>query len=86
MIFTPPVVYEFEIRVETLLLIGDADRTAPDSNRAPPDVAARLGNYPELARRAAQAIPMPGSSNFPNLTMQPRSKHRRPFIRRCQAE
>lgn len=72
MIFTQPVVYEFErIRVKTLLLIGDADRTAPGSNRAPPDVAARLGNYPVLARRAARRFPMPGSSNFPNLAMRP---------------
>jgi pimeloyl-ACP methyl ester carboxylesterase len=36
MIFTQPVLYEFEqIRVKTLLLIGHADRTAPGSNRAP---------------------------------------------------
>src|SRR6185437_13258475 len=58
MIFTQPVLYEFEqIRVKTLLLIGHADRTAPGSNRASPDVAARLGNYPELARRAVRMIP-----------------------------
>src|SRR5262245_55040813 len=57
MIFTQPVMYEFEhIRVKTLLLIGDADRTAPGSNRAPPDVAARLGNYPALARPAVPTI------------------------------
>jgi hypothetical protein len=36
MIFTQPVLYEFErIRVKTLLLIGDADRTAHGANRAP---------------------------------------------------
>src|SRR5262245_510138 len=52
MIFTQPVLYEFDrIRVKTLLLIGDADRTAPGY------VAARLGNYPELARRAVRIIP-----------------------------
>jgi pimeloyl-ACP methyl ester carboxylesterase len=72
MIFTQPVVYEFErIRVKTFLLIGDADRTAPGSNRAPPDVAARLGNYPELARRAAQAIPNARLIEFPKLGHAP---------------
>jgi len=72
MIFTQPVVYEFErIRVKTLLLIGDADRTAPGSNRAPPDVAARLGNYPVLARRAAQAIPNARLIEFPELGHAP---------------
>jgi pimeloyl-ACP methyl ester carboxylesterase len=72
MIFTQPVVYEFEhIRVKTFLLIGDADRTAPGANRAPPDVAARLGNYPELARRAAQAIPDARLIEFPKLGHAP---------------
>jgi pimeloyl-ACP methyl ester carboxylesterase len=72
MIFTQPVMYEFEhIRVKTFLLIGDADRTAPGSNRAPPEVAVRLGNYPELARRAAQAIPNARLIEFPELGHAP---------------
>jgi pimeloyl-ACP methyl ester carboxylesterase len=72
MIFTQPVVYEFErIRVRTLLLIGDADRTAPDSDRAAPDVAARLGNYPELARRAIRMIPDARLIEFPELGHAP---------------
>jgi pimeloyl-ACP methyl ester carboxylesterase len=72
MIFTQPVLYEFgQIRVKTLLLIGDADRTAPGSNRAPPDVAARLGNYPELARRAVKMIPTARLIEFPGLGHAP---------------
>jgi len=72
MIFTQPVVYEFErIRAKTLLLIGDADHTAPGANRAPPDVAARLGNYPELARHAVQAIPNARLIEFPELGHAP---------------
>jgi pimeloyl-ACP methyl ester carboxylesterase len=57
-IFTQPVVHELErIKPPTLLLIGQLDRTAPGANRAPPDLAKRLGNYPELGRAAARRIP-----------------------------
>lgn len=58
MIFTQPVVHEFgRISVPTVLFIGQTDTTAPGANRAPPAIAQRLGNYPELGRRAAKAIP-----------------------------
>lgn len=58
MLFSQPVVYELNrIAAPTLLLIGGRDRTAPGSNRAPEKLAAQLGNYPMLARRAAVAIP-----------------------------
>jgi pimeloyl-ACP methyl ester carboxylesterase len=58
MVFTQPVVYEFpRIAVPTLLIIGQRDRTAIGSSWAPKDVAARLGDYPTLGRRAAAAIP-----------------------------
>jgi pimeloyl-ACP methyl ester carboxylesterase len=53
------------------LLIGALDRTAPGSNRAPPDVAARPGNYPELARRAAQTIPDAKLIEFADLGHSP---------------
>ncbi|MGQ4273165.1 alpha/beta fold hydrolase [Terrihabitans sp. B22-R8] len=58
MIFTQPVVHEFErIQAPTLVMIGGKDRTAPGANRAPKDVQDRLGNYPELGARTAKAIP-----------------------------
>jgi pimeloyl-ACP methyl ester carboxylesterase len=58
MIFTQPVVYEFpRIRVSTLLIIGQRDRTAIGRAWAPKDVASTLGNYPVLGRKAAAAIP-----------------------------
>jgi len=58
MIFTQPVVDELErIRVPTLLMIGDKDHAMPFGDSAPPQVAAQLGNYPELGRRAAKRIP-----------------------------
>jgi len=57
MIFNQPVVYEFpRIRVPTTLLIGQRDRTAIGRDRAPPELAERLGDYPELGKRAARLI------------------------------
>lgn len=58
MIFTQPVIYEFpQIKVPTVLIIGQRDRTALGRDIAPPAVAATLGNYPVLGKQAAQAIP-----------------------------
>lgn len=58
MIFTQPVVYEFPLlKVPTLLIIGQRDRTAFGRAWAPKDVAAALGDYPALGKRAAAAIP-----------------------------
>jgi pimeloyl-ACP methyl ester carboxylesterase len=72
MIHTQPVVHELRnLRAKTLLLIGDLDRAAPGANRAPPQVATRLGNYPELARRAARTIPEAELVEFPGLGHAP---------------
>ena len=58
MIFTQPVVYEFDrLKPPTLLIIGQRDRTAIGKDRVPKDVAAQLGNYPALGKAAAQRIP-----------------------------
>lgn len=57
MIFTQPVLYEFDLlKVPTLLIIGQRDRTALGKANAPAEVAQRLGNYPELGKRTAKAI------------------------------
>lgn len=72
MIFTQPVVHEFgSLRVPTVLMIGGMDRTAPGAARAAPEVAKRLGNYPELGRRAARAIPGAVLVEFPDLGHSP---------------
>jgi len=72
MIFTQPVLYEFgQVRVPTVLMIGGLDRTAPGAARAAPEVAARLGRYPELGRRAVQAIPGARLIEFPDLGHSP---------------
>jgi pimeloyl-ACP methyl ester carboxylesterase len=72
MIYTQPVIYELGlIKSKTLLMIGGKDRTAPGANRAPAEIAARLGNYPELGRRAARAIPDATLVEFPELGHSP---------------
>ena len=58
MIFTQPVVHEFgALRVPVLLIIGQRDRTAIGKAGAPPEVRAKLGNYPALGRSAQKTIP-----------------------------
>jgi len=72
MLFTQPVIHEFgQLKMPTLLLIGGKDRTAPGANRAPEQVAQRLGNYPELGRKAEQAIPGATLVSFPEQGHSP---------------
>lgn len=58
MIFTQPVIHELDrLRVPTALIVGERDATAIGRDRAPPEIAAGLGDYPALARRAVSRIP-----------------------------
>ena len=51
MIFSQPVVYELSrLRVPTVLMIGDKDRTAIGKDLVSPDVRKALGDYPYLAK------------------------------------
>jgi pimeloyl-ACP methyl ester carboxylesterase len=57
MILSQPVAHEFDqIVVPTVLMIGQKDTTAIGKDRAPPELAKQLGNYPELGRTAHQRI------------------------------
>jgi pimeloyl-ACP methyl ester carboxylesterase len=57
MIFTQPVVYEFEnLTMPVLLIIGQRDRTALGKGKAPKDVQEKLGNYPILGRKTKKKI------------------------------
>lgn len=58
MIFTQPVIYEFQhIKVPTLLIIGTRDRTAiGKDNVKDPDVAAKMGQYQILGKETQQKI------------------------------
>ncbi len=58
MIFTQPVLYELgRLAMPTVLLVGSLDRADPFLDTAPQQAAGRLGDYPELARRAVERIP-----------------------------
>jgi pimeloyl-ACP methyl ester carboxylesterase len=57
MIFTQPVLYEFEnIKAPTLLIIGQRDRTALGKANAPKEIQETLGNYPALGKMTAKKI------------------------------
>lgn len=58
MAYEQPVVYELpRIRAKTLIVGGDADRSAIGRNRVAPDVRDTLGRFTELIPAAARAIP-----------------------------
>ena len=72
MIYTQPVIYEFEhIQVPTLLLIGDKDITALGKQKASPEVAKTMGNYPEISKRAIARIPNGKLTLIPNVGHSP---------------
>lgn len=72
MIFTQPVVYEFDrLQVPTLLLIGERDNTAIGKDAAPPALRDQLGDYPRISREAAARIPEATLKAFPDLGHSP---------------
>jgi pimeloyl-ACP methyl ester carboxylesterase len=57
MVLSQPVIYEIDqITVPTVLMIGQKDTTAIGKDRAPPELAKALGNYPDLGRKAHERI------------------------------
>jgi pimeloyl-ACP methyl ester carboxylesterase len=72
MIYTQPVVHEFErLRVPTVLVVGGKDRTAPGAARAPADLAATLGRYDQLGPEIARCIPDTKLVEFSDLGHAP---------------
>jgi pimeloyl-ACP methyl ester carboxylesterase len=74
MIYRQPVRYEYPLlKMPLLLIVGEQDRTTPLRAYAPPDVAAKMGNYPVMARQACaeaancRVIVMPGLGHVPHL-------------------
>jgi pimeloyl-ACP methyl ester carboxylesterase len=58
MIYTQPVMYEFpQIRVPTVLIIGQRDKTVIGKEGTPPEIAEKLGDYATLGKEAAARIP-----------------------------
>jgi pimeloyl-ACP methyl ester carboxylesterase len=57
MAYEQPVLYELPlIKTPTLLIAGEKDRVAIGRTRVTPEVRATLGLYPELTKKAAQAM------------------------------
>jgi pimeloyl-ACP methyl ester carboxylesterase len=58
MIYEQPVSHEFALlKPPTLLVLGQSDRTAIGKERVSKEVAATMGNYPELGKKVAALIP-----------------------------
>jgi pimeloyl-ACP methyl ester carboxylesterase len=74
MIWQQPVVQDFPLlTVPVTLIIGQEDRTALGKDLVSAEQAAKMGNYPQLGRAAAAAIPgaelieLPGVGHLPHL-------------------
>ncbi|WP_144154191.1 alpha/beta fold hydrolase [Paraburkholderia sp. BCC1885] len=80
MIYTQPVVYELgQLQMPTLLMIGQKDTTAIGKDAAPPEVRAKLGDYPQLGKAAAQAIPHATLVEFADLGHAPQMQDPQAF-------
>jgi len=72
MIYTQPVLYEFDrVQAPTLLMIGQQDNTAIGKDAAPADLKKKLGDYPRLGRKAARRFPNAKLVEFPELGHAP---------------
>ncbi|ACU58341.1 alpha/beta fold hydrolase [Chitinophaga pinensis] len=78
MIFTQPVFYEFEnIKVPTLLIIGQRDRTALGKANVSEEVKKTMGNYPVLGQEISKRIPnaklapIEGVGHLPHIEAYP---------------
>jgi len=68
MIYEQPVCHEFtHIKVKTLLVIGQADRTVVGKARVKKELLAKVGQYSELGRKTAQSIPGAKLVEIPNV-------------------
>lgn len=72
MVYTQPVVYEFsELKMPTLLLIGEQDNTAIGKDAAPEAMRSKLGDYKTLGPATAKRIPDATLVTFPDLGHSP---------------
>ena len=82
MVLSQPVIHEIDqITVPTVLMIGQKDTTAIGRDRAPPELAKTLGNYPELGRRVHERIKGSELVAFPELGHSPQVQDPRAFNR-----
>lgn len=75
MVMTQPVLYEFpDVKAPTLLIIGERDRTAIGKNLVSKEVAATMGQYQELGKAAAAAIPGARLVTLPGIGHAPQAE------------
>jgi len=68
MIYEQPVCYEFpNIKVKTLLVIGQSDRTVVGKARVKKEMLPKVGQYPELGKKTAKLIPHSLLVEIPNV-------------------
>lgn len=74
MVFTQPVVYEFQnLKMPVLLLLGTRDRTAVGKAWADPTIKDQLGRYDRLGKEVIKIIPhgtlveLPGIGHMPQV-------------------
>jgi pimeloyl-ACP methyl ester carboxylesterase len=80
MIYQQPVRHEFPLlRVPTLLVIGQSDRTVVGKDRAPKEIADKLGDYPALGKAAQKDIPNSRLLELPNVGHIPHLESPAPF-------
>ena len=80
MIYTQPVVYEFPLlKMPVLLLVGTKDTTAIGKDAAPAELRPKLGNYAELGKRAARAIPQATLVEFEDMGHAPQMQDPKRF-------
>jgi len=74
MIYTQPIAHDLPlVRTPALLVIGQSDRTVVGRQLVSKEILATLGNWPELGKKAAAAIPgarlvpVPDVGHIPHL-------------------
>jgi pimeloyl-ACP methyl ester carboxylesterase len=81
MIYQQPVRYEYcRIAPPTLLIVGAEDHVVPLGNYAPPDEAARLGDFTALSEAAARDIPNAKRVVIPDCGHIPHIEHPAQFL------
>jgi len=82
MIFTQPVVYEFQnLKVPTLLIIGTRDRTAIGKNNVTdPEIQKNMGQYQILGKETQKKIPGSQLVEIPNVGHLPHIEAFEQFI------
>ncbi len=82
MVYEQPVVYEFaNIKIPTLLIIGQEDRTVIGKDKLPQEMKQKYGQYPQLGKKIAGQIPgsklieLDGVGHIPHIQVLPDFKN-----------